>query len=356
MSHLDISLRTRIFLVVMLVIVAAQVFNARRSVERFQTGYLKALEEQCRRLGAFLERDLEHVLGLGVPLTRLGRLEQTLGAVLAASPELAVIAVCDEAGNVVCAVGPTGALGPLGGRAGIPPIAPATVLALRRLGISADALETRLPLQAPGQRLVAGHVHLRLAPDLLLQRSRAIWLDMLTITLVSLLVTFEALTFFVAERIGRPLDRVLAAVNRSIYRQSPVVDRAGDLTPALARMVSAFNDCMQRYLSALAPLTDLRQRARQAGHRLAGLAARPAPPAPGLADPQSTVADLQRQTADLLNRLSPAAIQALPSDYRRVSRDVLPKQISYGWIRPLIFLFIVADAFCISFFPLFVET
>ena len=97
MSHLDISLRTRIFLVVMLVIVAAQVFNARRSVERFQTGYLKALEEQCRRLGAFLERDLEHVLGLGVPLTRLGRLEQTLGAVLAASPELAVIAVCDEA-------------------------------------------------------------------------------------------------------------------------------------------------------------------------------------------------------------------------------------------------------------------
>lgn len=362
MSHLDISLRTRIFLVVILVIVAAQVFNAHRSVERFQTSYLKALEEQCQRLGAFLERDFEHALGLGVPLTRLGRLERTLGAVLAATPELAVIAVLDVAGNVVCAVAPTGVLSPLPGRAGLPPIAPETVLALRRLGISADALETRVPLRAPGQRLIAGHLHLRLAPDLLLQRSRGIWLDMLTIMLVSLLVTFEALTFFVAERIGRPLDRVLAAVNRSIYRQSPVVDRAGDLTPTLGRMVSAFNGCMQRYLEALAPLADLRRRAEAVRRRLDQLAVRPAAPTAargatvGTADLRAAVAALQRQAADLVGRLAPDALRALPADRRRESRDALPKQIPCGWIRPLIFLFIVADAFCISFFPLYVET
>jgi predicted MFS family arabinose efflux permease len=363
MSHLDISLRTRIFLVVMLVIVAAQVLSARRSVARFQSGYLKALEEQSRRLGAFLKRDFEHVLGLGVPLTRLGRLEQSLGAVLAATPELALIAVCDAAGNVVCAVEASGALGSLQGASGVPPIAPGTLLQLRRHGISADALETRLPLRASGRALVAGHVHLRLSPELLLERSRAIWLDMLTITLVSLLVTFEALTFFVAERIGRPLDRVLAAVNHSIYRQAAVADPSGDLTPALGRMISAFNGCMQRYLRALGPLKDLRRRVRAAGRRLGRLAARPGAPtaagggaAAGPADLQTTVTALQRQVASLTGRLAPAAFQALPADRRRESRDALPKPIPCGWIRPLIFLFIVADAFCISFFPLYVET
>ncbi|MGD8541597.1 MAG: MFS transporter [Desulfobacteraceae bacterium] len=363
MSHLDISLRTRIFLVVMLVIVAAQVFSAHRSVARFQNGYLKALEEQCRRLGAFLERDFEHVLGLGVPLTRLARLEQSLGAVLAATPELALIAVSDAAGNLVCAVEARGAPGSRGGSAGVPPIAPETLLQLRRHGISADALETRLPLRAPGRTLVAGHLHLRLSPELLLKRSRAIWLDILTITLVSLLVTFEALTFFVAERIGRPLDRVLAAVNRSIYRQTAVADPAGDLTPALGRMISAFKGGMQRYLRALAPLKDLRRRVRAAGRRLDRLAARPPAPraadggaAAGPVDLPTTVTALQRQAASLSGRLAPAALQALPADRRREPRDAQPKQIPYGWIRPLIFLFIVADAFCISFFPLYVET
>ncbi|MGB8718713.1 MAG: hypothetical protein WCD46_05340, partial [Desulfobacterales bacterium] len=226
MSRFDISLRTRIFLVVVLVIAAAQVVSAQRSVARFQAGYLKALEEQCQRLGAFLERDLEHVLRLGVPLARLTRLEQTLGTMLAAAPELALIAVTDTAGNLLYAVEPAGAGRPRQGRPEVPPIAAATVVQLRRHGFQPGALETRVALRVPGQVRVAGHVHLRLSPEFLLERSRAIWLDMLTIMLVSLLVTFEALTFFVADRVGRPLDRALAAVNRSIYRQTPVTDNA----------------------------------------------------------------------------------------------------------------------------------
>ncbi|MFO7495112.1 MAG: MFS transporter [Desulfobacterales bacterium] len=364
MSHFDISLRTRIFLVVVLVIAAAQVFSAHRSVVRFQGSYLNALEEKCQRLGSFLERDLEQVLRLGVPLARLTRLEQTLGAMLAAIPELALIAVTDAAGNALCAVEAAGALQPRQARSEIPPIAPATLLQLRRLGFQTGALETRVALRVPGQALVVGHLHLRLSPESLLKRSRAIWLDMLTIMLVSLLVTFEALTFFVAQRVGRPLDRVLAAVNRSIYRQTPLTGSAEPLTPALGRLVSAFNGCMQRYLDALAPVKDLRRRAESAGRRLAGLAARlalPAPPAdrsatPRAADLQATAAALQQQAVDLVGRLAPCALQALPADRRQESRGALQKQIPYGWIRPLIFLFIAADAFCISFFPLYVET
>ncbi len=364
MSRFDISLRTRIFLVVVLVIAVAQVFSAQRSLARFQAGYLKALEEQCQRLGAFLERDLEHVLRLGVPLARLTRLEQTLGTMLAAAPELALIAVTDTAGNLLYAVEPAGAGRPRQGRPEVSPIAAATVVQLRRHGFQPGALETRVALRVPGQVRVAGHVHLRLSPELLLERSRAIWLDMLTIMLVSLLVTFEALTFFVADRVGRPLDRALAAVNRSIYRQTPVTDNAVALTPALSRLSSAFNGCMQRYLEALAPLEDLRRRAASAGRRLDGLAARLAQPAPATerslppsaADLQATVAALQRQAVDLAGRLAPSVLQALPLDRRQQSRGVAQKQIPCGWIRPLIFLFVVADAFCISFFPLYVET
>jgi hypothetical protein len=66
-------------------------------------------------------------------------------------------------------------------------------------------------------------------------------------------VNFEVLPFFVAHRVGRPLDRVLAAINRSIYRQAPLADSVGALTPAFGRLVSAFTGCMQRYLEALAP-------------------------------------------------------------------------------------------------------
>ena len=361
MSRLDLSLRIRIFLLVIVVIVSAQVFSAGRSVARFQAHYLAALEEKCQRLGGFLQRDLEHVLGLGVSLARLSRLEMTLGEMLAASPELALIAVTDAAGSILYAVDSSGALEAGGG---VPPVPAARAHQLQRLGFQPAALETRVPLRCPGQRLVAGYVHLRLSPDLLFKRSRAIWLDMLTIILVSLLVTFEALTFFVADRVERPFARALAGLNRSIYSRTAAVGRGRGFGPALGQLMAAFNGCLQRYLDAVAPLEGLQQRTRNADRRLAALAAVLAHPPAAVARAaasrldqwQSITAALQARAADLGRRLAPPTLAPLPADRRQRSRAVSQTNIPHGYIRPLIFLFIVADAFCISFFPLYVET
>ncbi len=206
---LDMSLRIKVFIVAALFIVLGQAVYSRSNVATFQQSYVDSLREKSTKVGAILKSEVEYILSLKIPLTKLVKMENMLKDVLGTAPELEFIEITDVPGYVLYfadhhTIGryePDTRKSLTGNEEGLSRI--------RGAGLSPELTDTSLPLACCGDATPVGFIKLRLSADLIVSKSREILLDMITAILTSLLITFEFLTFFAAYSISRPITEVV---------------------------------------------------------------------------------------------------------------------------------------------------
>jgi hypothetical protein len=85
---LDVSLRIKVFLVAALFIVLGQAIYSRSNVATFQQSYVNSLREKSSKVGAILKSEVEYILSLKIPLTKLVKMENMLKEVWGPLPNL----------------------------------------------------------------------------------------------------------------------------------------------------------------------------------------------------------------------------------------------------------------------------
>ena len=376
---LNMSLRIKVFIVAAFFIVLAQAVYSRSNVATFQQSYVDSLREKSTKVGAILKSEVEYILSLKIPLTKLVKMENLLKDVLGTTPELQFIEITDGMGNVLYFADPQtigryepGARQSLTGQ-------DEELRRIRELGLSTKLTDTSLPLYFGDDSSPVGFINMRLSADLIVSKSREILLDMITAILTSLLITFEFLTFFAAYSISNPITDVVRDMRSSLASSSLLPKQSFVFLRELHEVSLHFNQFWEDFLQTATRFTRLRERfqgirehfqtalerqARTARHLLSehiadGRASGAVSLTPMLQEFLSAIITLQQQLKAYFARLSSAEVfsatpQALVLDK---SEQVAPENaLPYAYIRPVIFLFLIADGFSVSFLPLYVNT
>jgi predicted MFS family arabinose efflux permease len=375
------SLRIKVFLVAALFIVLGQTVYSRSNVETFQKSYVDSLRDKSAKVGAILKSEVEYILSLKIPLTKLVKMENMLKEVLETIPELQFIEITDNQDNVLYFADhqnigrfETGARQSLTGQV-------EGLTRISGLGLSPELTDASLPLSCCGEQSPVGFIKMRLSADLIVSRSREILFDMITAILTSLLFTFEFLTFFAAYSISNPIMGVLHDMRRAVTTSSFLPQQSFLFLRELSQVSLRFNQLWESTLQTVARLIPVKEGAQQAlpenssavleeqaqtvRHLLAGCPA----------DPQSSsvsaslnplleqflsgiIALQQRLKGYFSQRASLEVLSTTPQTLglEEEERSVPESAIPYAYIRPVIFLFLIADGFSVSFLPLYINT
>jgi len=177
-GNMEKHIRFRIFIIVMGMIVAGQLVYSYINLHSFEYSHIRALQSKCNKLGEFLRDDVEYVLNMNIPLSRLVRLENTLKEISEITPELEYIEISDLDRNVLY----------YADRQTMKQIEPG-------VRISYQSPDVSLPVYFQKENRHVGNIGLSISPEAIRSKSREILMDMMTVILTSLLITFEALTF-----------------------------------------------------------------------------------------------------------------------------------------------------------------
>lgn len=370
--NLKFSLRIKIFLIAVLVVVSGQIIYSKKNVDYFQATYLETLREKSRKLGTFLKKDVEYILNLNIPITKLIKLENTLKDILEAFPELQYVEITDLKGfqlyyadhNSIRRVDPDTLPS-----AGLDADAQR---ALFNAGVSSEEVDVVLPVYHLKKQEHVGNITLRLSPDSFIVQSRQILWDMITVILTSLLITFEFLSFFVSFSIADPLERIGQEFKRSIYKRKYMSGSSLYFISDLEIVIKLFNRKMGMLLKQMHPVNYVRlvfpDAARIIEHqlttRLEQIRAFPEKSTESVRSTyESAIKSLGGHIIEIqskMNGFSSALMNPLwlveYVDRRKKNRKKPTIHIPYAHIRPMIFLFVMADGFCASFFPIYVET
>ncbi|MBI5592726.1 MAG: MFS transporter [Deltaproteobacteria bacterium] len=374
---LNISTRIKVFGIAVILIVAGQIIFTIKNVNSFQNSYVETLRAKCQKLGEFLKNDVEYVLNLNIPLDKLVRIEQTLKDILSASPELDCIEISDLDGRVLYHADHSSMRTAADSEtSSSQPGLEVSAEGLKPSGFSQNQMDTRLPVFLQKESRQVGNILLRLSATPIVAKSREILMDMITVILTSLLITFEFLSLFVAFSISSPLEKVVGDMEKAIINLKPLFSRGFLLMPELHHIVSRFDYFLETYLSHIRPFIAAQRWFEKTTrmilphitrhlHKLdAALLSCRASTSNGvshktlqqsLEDLKSGFSDLHVRLLSLSSRLSLSAFDPL-KDQQTAKQDVSVKRIPYIYIRPLIFLIVMSDSFSTSFFPLYVNT
>ena len=376
---LDMSLRIKVFIVAALFIVLGQAIYSRSNVATFQQSYVDSLREKSSKVGAILKSEVEYILSLKIPLTKLVKMENMLKDVLGTAPELEFIEITDRPGNVLYfadhqTIGryePDTRQSLTGNEEGLGRI--------RRAGLSPELTDTSLPLACCGEESPVGYVKLRLSADLIVSKSREILFDMITAILTSLLITFEFLTFFAAYSISSPITEVVRDMRRSLAYSSLLPRHRFVFLRELNQITIRFNELWQDFLKSMARFILVRERWQNANEKFQLALNRQAETASQLLGEnpsgarESKAASLNPLLHQFLNRIialqqqlkvflaNLSASEVFPATpeallFEKSEQETPENAIPCAYIRPVVFLFLIADGFCVSFLPLYVNT
>lgn len=373
----NLSLQIRIFLIAVLIIVSGQIIYAQNSMDSFQRSYMFSVKEKARKMGTLLRGDVEFVLSLGIPLNKLIKVEQTLHEILQATPELEFVEITDLDGYVLYYADhqSMGQVRP-GTQLSIQ-FDPRRTEALRRANLDPSVVDVVLPVISNRAQQQVGYLKMRLSLRLVMAKSREILLDMITVILTSLLITFEFLTFFVSYSISNPLQRVVNDLIHAIRHLTPLNHPASTMMRELYQLIDRFNQFLKIGKQAFHPIFSQQEHLstvkaqtldmiRQQRSMIDRFARQPrdisdqASVHKALLQLRDSLTRLQSRfdgfthyyTAQPFSLLPPEVQRALHEDNRADHANQLP----YSYARPMIFLFFMASGFSTSFFPLFVET
>jgi len=376
----NLSLRIKMFLIAVCIIVAGQIVYSYYNVKSFQHSYISSLQIKSEKLGGYLKRDVEFVLNLKIPLTKLKGLEKTLKEILKAAPELEFIEITDTQGYVLYYADHQ-SMGRIKPGAQLSKTRDTTkTRKLNLLGLAVKDTDTILPVIYKREKKQVGNINMRLSAPLIAAKAREILMDMITVILTSLLITFEFLTFFVIYSISGPLEGVVKAIRHSIQFLTPLSKKGFLFIKELNIVIKRFNQFMEKLLICLAPFlpyykdfptleknvhNTIPKQSRQINAFLDG-------PLNSVNDRdrhalKTALVKMRGQLTTLQDKVDSFAIQlntglhpkseSLTNASADASQEERPENfLPYAYIRPLIFLFVMADGFTASFFPMFVDT
>ncbi|WP_045213900.1 MFS transporter [Desulfonatronovibrio magnus] len=363
----DLSLKVNAFLVAVAVIILGQAAYSYFNINAFQSSHVSTIREKAQSAGQNLKNDLEYVLDIGISLERIARLEDNLENILSDLPEVEFMEITDTMGYTLFFADHDQALDIEPGTRQSDFVHKPYLSELSRKGLTPQDTDISLPLKAQGE--VQGHINIHISGSVIHSQSRQIMWDMLTVMFTSLLLTFEFLTFFVIYYISHPLSVLRRDISRSYPRLMPV-DRdryasLGEISVLADYYNSIVKKQAERFASGLRGfLPDLSQGfsapPRQQTEKISGLlqnlegpeSSRPAASPDALQKIRVCLQKVNTYWSDLAISLEGGSRLHAPA----AGRDEASGPIPYSLIRPLIFLFIMADGFSLSFFPMYVDS
>lgn len=186
--------RRKIFFVVFLIIGAAQILFTGVNMATVKTRYVEINHDKSLTVLSLLRDDVQYLLGKGIKVERLNKMDKKLAQIAASSPELATLALSRPNNTLLYAAKNGQSLDH----------STAEIGALEQIRRQLDQLPEKfrmdLPLTVKGQ--LKGHVEAEISWDNLLSKLKETAMDSLTVLVISILFLFEMLLliFIVVER------------------------------------------------------------------------------------------------------------------------------------------------------------
>jgi MFS family permease len=353
--------RNRIMWLVTLTLVIGQGIYAVYNVSSFQRNYLASIQAQSQRLGTLLRQDIEYVLKLGIPIEKLIKIETSLAEVLEATPEIEFIEITDLQDRVIYFADHQ-TMEQVEGLSRLSRTRQSLGESDGLLALSREDTDIRIPINNPRTQASVGFIQMRISAGLVQGTSREIVWDIVTVILVSLLISFEVLGFFVGYSFSEPLRRLSRAVALAVPGRHPVVLGKNFPLPKVGHIVEQLNASLDQLAQARAGFSRRAEHLRESRDsaereveqriwRLSGLAGQSGHAALG-----QGLEKLQGQWRNWLaqvRRLRDGGITGAISKTSAVGGGELTP---HRFIRPFVFLYFVAYNLPVSFFPLFVRT
>lgn len=265
-----------------------------QNITMFNTQYGKLTDEQVKELGQTVQTQVEYALRVGVPLERLGKVDDFLQDVVDGAPDLAFIDI--EAGDKV-------------------------MFSAER---SRDTVKTiEVPILAPDNEQV-GVIKLGINQEIK-RHSRRILFDLFTIVAAALLITYELLIFLTSKIVQVPGEEAVRAANCQIANLEPINYRTNSYELGLfLAEVKPLVESMRRRLNLLT------EEIRLLSERVATSVGK------GREKLTSLIEEKRCEVARILGGAS------------KFSRIVNPSHV-----RPVVFTFILGSNLHSSFLPLF---
>ena len=357
---MKMNLRIKVFIIAVCIIVMGQVGFSLKNVEIFQESYISTLKAKYEKLGRFLKSDVERVLRIGIPLDKLIKMEETLHRTLTSGKELEFIEIADKEGNVLYFADHDTMERVEKGARHSRMKSPETLATVQRAGLVPEDTNIKIPIYDPGKSEKEGYIHLHIDPGSIVEKSRQIFLDMVTVILTSLLITFELLGFFVAYEISSPLKEISRTMRRSLKSYTPMPVQSFLFMDELCQVVDRFNRHMLKLGHCLTPVETTRkyfpkvkERIDQRIENQVNLISRIGKGTdPALDDTEDLLSRLRMKIDRYAESLKAFPVHAPQEEDIRAR----PRPVHYEFIRPLVFLFVMADGFCISFLPMYIDT
>jgi predicted MFS family arabinose efflux permease len=209
-----LSLKTRALLATSIVLIFSQISFSYFSVSDFRDRYFQNIREKSQAMGRLLKKDINYLLGIGIPLNRLVGIDDLLKDILVFTPELADITIVDKAGESLYRVEAENSEKiSTSSSQGVVKIAP-QIESSKPVSLSDRKTEYRIVLPVAKEGQPTGFVHLNISRSFVMAKIRDMIFDSATVAVVSLLIGFEFVFFLLAH--------VLSGVDRwaAIPRQS----------------------------------------------------------------------------------------------------------------------------------------
>lgn len=179
--------RSRLLLIFILAMGSAQLCYSLYNIQLFRSDYIELTREKTVKLTKFVERDIEFLLKKGLSISRLRKIENQFTKIIQATPEIDYIEVLDNKRHVMNKANRNGKVAVQSGVAS-------------DLTAPDDFYDILLPLEKPVKKGAkelkrAGFIQVHLDRDIIQNTVREIFLDSLTVVLISALFVIEMMIF-----------------------------------------------------------------------------------------------------------------------------------------------------------------
>lgn len=222
----NVSLRTRLVLILVAIIIASVTALSAASVTAFDRAVEPELANRSWLIGSIIRGEIQHALELGIPFDGIAGLDRYLNETLAKFDEVHRIDVNSVTGRTIASVERPAV------RENLEKTTLSRLIKLREEPFVLSILD--------GNQLV-GEISIQLNPLFVQSRLRSVFLDVLVIALVAALVALEIVMMLIMTTVGKPFDSVFLLLDeqrqgRFLHTIRPVG------MGALARVAVRLND------------------------------------------------------------------------------------------------------------------
>ncbi|WP_207457410.1 MFS transporter [Azospirillum sp. SYSU D00513] len=170
----------QIYAVPLIAIVAAQGYYSFETIRSFRDEYLSMTRGNAERLTNFVKRDIETILGKGIKITSLVRIEDQFQRIVSSVPEIGYLEIRDTSEALLYKADQSGKV-----------TAPAPAAGADLRDPDYDIFLPLQPQAADGSRTLAGFIRIHLSPERIGEGIRQRMLDSGTLVLLAALAVFE---------------------------------------------------------------------------------------------------------------------------------------------------------------------